>query len=81
MDDSGIPDAIVEKRPADDSTAGVNESHILLGKRTAECEASNDSAYDEVSLQVESLYCFCSPFGCLRGESPFSRCDSVPTLR
>ena len=71
MDDSGIPDAIVEKRPADDSAAGGNESPTMLGKRAAEGGASNDSANDEVGLPFTSLLCFLSPFVVSGGESPF----------
>ena len=71
MDDSCIPDPIIEAGPSNVPAAGGNECLITLGKRAAESEASNDSANDEVSHKVALLGCFCHRIGAPRTEKPF----------
>jgi len=71
MDDSCMPDPIVEAGTSNDPATGGNESPITLGKRAAESEASNDSANDEVSHNVALLGCFCHLVGVPGIEKPF----------
>ena len=79
MDDSCLPDPIVEAGPSNDPAAGSNESLITLGKRAAESEASNDSANDEVSQKCAFFGLFLSPFGAPRTEKPFLRHRASPS--